>query len=70
MYGCSNYFFVFRYNSLGQLVCAVCSTNVKNENLWNAHLLSRTHKDVRKTSSESNYCGSISLNKICHHIIF
>ena len=38
---------LFRYNTLGQLVCVVCNSNVKNEKLWNAHLLSRTHKEVR-----------------------
>ena len=37
---------LFRYNTLGQLVCVVCNSNVKNEKLWNAHLLSRTHKEV------------------------
>ena len=36
----------YTYNSLGQLVCVVCSCQVKSELLWNAHLQGRTHKEV------------------------
>lgn len=36
----------FRYNSLDQLVCSLCQTRVKSAALWNAHLMSRSHKNV------------------------
>ncbi|XP_074652562.1 zinc finger protein 830-like isoform X3 [Tubulanus polymorphus] len=34
-----------KYNSLDQLICIVCNSQVKNEKLWNAHLMGRTHKE-------------------------
>lgn len=34
-----------RYNSLGQLSCLVCNCPIKNEVLWSAHILKKTHKD-------------------------
>lgn len=34
-----------KYNSLGQLVCAICNSSVKNEIVWSSHLLSKKHKD-------------------------
>ena len=34
-----------KYNSLRQLTCIVCGTQVKSERLWNPHLLGRSHKD-------------------------
>jgi hypothetical protein len=32
-----------RYNSRDQLTCRVCSTIVKDESLWNAHITSKQH---------------------------
>ncbi|XP_064469353.1 zinc finger protein 830-like [Ornithodoros turicata] len=45
-----------KYNSLGHLLCTVCSTQVKSETLWATHVLGKTHKEnldqlKRKTSS-------------------
>jgi len=34
-----------KYNTLGQLVCIVCNSQVKSEILWNAHLQGRSHKE-------------------------
>ena len=34
-----------KYNSIGQLVCIVCNSQVKSELLWSAHLQGRTHKE-------------------------
>ncbi|CAI7803284.1 unnamed protein product [Closterium sp. NIES-53] len=36
-----------RYNELGQAVCRVCTTVIKSESLWAAHLVSKQHKEVR-----------------------
>lgn len=36
-----------RYNSLGQLFCVLCNAPVKSELLWNAHVQSKKHKEVR-----------------------
>ncbi|XP_014669423.1 PREDICTED: zinc finger protein 830-like [Priapulus caudatus] len=33
-----------KYNSLGQLYCTICSTQVKTDLLWPAHVNGRTHK--------------------------
>eukprot|EP00743_Colponemidia_sp_Colp-15_P009920 GILK01010878.1.p1 GENE.GILK01010878.1~~GILK01010878.1.p1 ORF type:complete len:258 (-),score=85.55 GILK01010878.1:63-809(-) len=35
-----------KFNAAGQLVCQVCGTIVKSENVWPAHLVSRVHKEV------------------------
>ncbi|XP_044149859.1 zinc finger protein 830 isoform X2 [Bufo gargarizans] len=34
-----------KYNSLGQLSCVVCSTLLKSELLWQAHILGKQHKE-------------------------
>ncbi|CAI5995048.1 unnamed protein product, partial [Closterium sp. NIES-64] len=34
-----------RYNELGQAVCRVCTTVIKSESLWAAHLVSKQHKE-------------------------
>ncbi|KAF7706656.1 zinc finger protein 830 [Silurus meridionalis] len=34
-----------KYNSLEQLSCVVCNVQVKNEILWQAHVLGKQHKD-------------------------
>ncbi|XP_069814361.1 zinc finger protein 830 [Dendropsophus ebraccatus] len=34
-----------KYNSLGQLSCAVCNVQIKNELLWQAHILGKQHKE-------------------------
>ncbi|XP_072910412.1 zinc finger protein 830 [Hemitrygon akajei] len=42
-----------KYNSLGHLSCVICSTPVKNELLWQTHILGKQHKEnlekLRKT---------------------
>ena len=38
-----------RYNSVGQLTCAVCSVPVKSGIVWPAHLQSKRHKEVAHT---------------------
>ncbi|RDD40652.1 Zinc finger protein 830 [Trichoplax sp. H2] len=45
-----------RYSNTGQLSCAICNCNVKNELLWNAHIQSKKHKEV----SKSKDCVTIS----------
>ncbi|XP_053323451.1 zinc finger protein 830 [Spea bombifrons] len=34
-----------KYNSLGHLSCAVCNVHIKNEILWQAHILGKQHKE-------------------------
>ena len=36
----------YTYNSLGHLICTVCNCQIKSDRLWNAHLMSRSHKEV------------------------
>ena len=50
-----------RYNKLDQLSCAICLMPVKNEMSWNAHLLSKTHKDnVEKFKRGDNIVAPVS----------
>ena len=37
--------FSAKYNSAGQLTCILCSTVVKNELVWPAHVSGKLHKD-------------------------
>ncbi|XP_066537764.1 zinc finger protein 830 [Hoplias malabaricus] len=41
-----------KYTSSGRLVCAVCGEHVRSETLWQAHLLSRGHKERVKDLKE------------------
>uniref|UniRef100_UPI0035902C54 zinc finger protein 830 n=1 Tax=Myxine glutinosa TaxID=7769 RepID=UPI0035902C54 len=34
-----------KYNSIGQLLCTLCSAPIKNEALWQTHVLGRQHKE-------------------------
>ncbi|MEE6465395.1 hypothetical protein FKM82_006545 [Ascaphus truei] len=34
-----------KYNSLGHLSCIICNTQIKNELLWQAHILGKQHKE-------------------------
>ncbi|XP_059171395.1 zinc finger protein 830-like [Physella acuta] len=34
-----------KYNSLNQLICVLCSNVIKNDLLWQAHILSKQHKE-------------------------
>ncbi|XP_050405307.1 zinc finger protein 830 [Patella vulgata] len=34
-----------KYNSLGQLLCTLCGTNIKSELIWPTHLQSKSHKE-------------------------
>lgn len=61
-----------KYNSIGQLTCLVCNQVVKSENLWNAHLNSKTHLDnknklktqLTKSSTTSSIPSSLSNNSV------
>jgi len=35
-----------KYNNLGQLTCIICSLSLKNELLWEPHLLSKKHREA------------------------
>ncbi|XP_072009034.1 zinc finger protein 830 isoform X2 [Engystomops pustulosus] len=37
-----------KYNSLGQLFCALCNIPIKSELLWQAHILGKLHKEKVK----------------------
>ena len=61
-----------KYNPIGQLTCLVCNQVVKSENLWNAHLNSKTHLDnknklktqLTKSSTTSSIPSSLSNNSV------
>lgn len=36
----------YRYNEFGQPVCRVCDVALKSESLWDAHQVSRKHREV------------------------
>lgn len=35
-----------RYGASGNLICVLCNTVIKSENLWQAHLLGKRHRDL------------------------
>ena len=53
--------YTVRYNALGQIICQICGTALKNEMLWNPHLQSRKHKEV-------NTLNFVLLDKTCFQI--
>jgi len=38
--------YTFRYNEFDQPVCRVCGVVLKSESLWDAHQVSRKHREV------------------------
>jgi zinc finger protein 830 len=59
-----------KYNSYGQLTCILCSTTIKSELYWSAHLNSKTHleqikilKEESKETKKSLSIKSTSNNK-------
>ncbi|VDM01804.1 unnamed protein product [Schistocephalus solidus] len=53
---------IFRYNSLGKISCIVCGVPIKSELTWNAHILSKTHKEVTSTPVASSLEPTIQSN--------
>lgn len=51
-----------RYNSIGQLSCIICNQSIKNELLWNKHLVSKMHLENKiklKNKIDEENCESI-----------
>ncbi|XP_032092878.1 zinc finger protein 830 isoform X2 [Thamnophis elegans] len=49
-----------RYNSLGNLSCCLCNVTVKNELLWQTHVLGKQHKENIKYSTSKSFTETSS----------
>ncbi|XP_041104172.1 zinc finger protein 830 isoform X1 [Polyodon spathula] len=53
-----------KYNSLGHLSCVLCNTPVKNEILWQTHMLGKQHKEkVAELKGVKQVASSASANQ-------
>ncbi|XP_067866831.1 zinc finger protein 830 [Heterodontus francisci] len=50
-----------KYNSLGHLSCVLCSTPIKNELLWQTHILGKQHKENLEKVKTTNQTTGPSL---------
>uniref|UniRef100_UPI00398F0563 zinc finger protein 830 n=1 Tax=Pristiophorus japonicus TaxID=55135 RepID=UPI00398F0563 len=48
-----------KYNSLGHLSCVLCSTPIKNELLWQTHILGKQHKENLEKLKTTNQSGPL-----------
>ncbi|KAM3823132.1 zinc finger protein 830 isoform 2-T2 [Vipera latastei] len=51
-----------RYNNLGNLSCSLCNMTVKNELLWQTHVLGKQHKERLESLKDINYSTSKSFS--------
>lgn len=54
-----------KYNSSGQLMCLLCSSIVRSENVWQVHINSKQHKDnVEKAKKLKELTNNFTVSKI------
>lgn len=56
-----------KYNNAGQLMCILCSSIVRSENIWQVHVNSNQHKEnVDKAKSLKELTNNFTVGKIKH----
>lgn len=54
-----------KYNSAGQLMCLLCSSIVRSENVWQVHINSKQHKEnVEKAKKLKELTNNFTVSKI------
>lgn len=56
-----------KYNNAGQLMCILCSSIVRSENVWQVHVNSNQHKEnVEKAKKLKELTNNFTVGKIKH----
>lgn len=54
-----------KYNSAGQLMCLLCSSVVRSENVWQVHINSKQHRDnVDKAKKLKELTNNFTVSKV------